>query len=199
MSDVTILLHRFSAGDERALHALLPLVYEPLRALARRRMLAERASHTLDPTGLVHEAFEKLVGQGRAQLTNKAHFLRVASMAMRRILMNHARTKQTDKRGGQAMRVSLVDDVHATPTSSSRLFELDDAIEVLGRRNARQAEVVVCRVYGGMSHDEIATGLGVSEPTVRRDWRLAKAWLAKTLEPRNEGPPASDGPSFRSD
>jgi RNA polymerase sigma factor (TIGR02999 family) len=149
--------------------------------MARRRMAAERASHTLSPTALLHEAYLNLVDQSDADWQSRAHFFAVASQAMRRILIDHARRKKAKKRGGAHFDVTLSDELPAAGTVGDEMLELDLALSRLAEIESRQAQVVEMRFFGGLKHEEIAAVLGLSIPTVRRDWRLARAWLSREL------------------
>jgi RNA polymerase sigma factor (TIGR02999 family) len=185
--DITQLLHRASHGDSAAFGDLLPLVYDQLKEIAAGRLRWERDSHTLNATALVHEAYLKLVDQSRVQWQSRAHFYAVASQAMRRILIDYAKARHRGKRGGKHDPVSLdaVGDVVAAPRDDERLLEileLDTALNDLKNENARAAEIVEYRFFGGLTNDEIAEVLGVSEVTVRRSWQLAKLWLRRALD-----------------
>ena len=180
--DITRLLGEMGAGNEDALGALLPLVYDEMRRLARHHLRRERAGHTLTTTALVHEAYLKMVGQ-EAPWENRAHFFGVASMAMRRILVNYARDRARLKRGGGAVRITLDD---APPLMSedraAEILALDDALGRLAAINARAGRVVECRYFAGLTIEETAEALGTSPMTVKRDWRLAKTWLRRELQ-----------------
>jgi RNA polymerase sigma factor (TIGR02999 family) len=181
-SDVTDLLARIAEGDGEARASLLERMYEHLRRIARSQMARERAGHTLSATALVHEAFLDLVREDGASFNDRAHFLAASSLAMRRILVDHARKRSADKRGGGVQRITLDDD---QPGGESLAMEdviaLDDALTRLGELDERQASVVVYRAFGAMTDAEIAQILSVSVPTVRRDYRLATAWLRREL------------------
>lgn len=165
---------------------LLPLVYDQLRSLARQRMAQERTGHTLQATALVHEAFARLTGPGAAgpQFANVAHFYHAAAEAMRRILIEHARARGADKRGGAARRVSFttVLDLAAAP-DPAEILAFDEAILVLERETPEAARVVRLRFYAGLSVDETAAALSVSPRTVNREWQYARAWLFRVLGP----------------
>ena len=180
--EITQLLAALSTGEDDVMERLFPLVYEELRDLARRQMRGERGNHTLGATALVHEAYLKLVGQDAVDWQNRAHFLSVAAMAMRRILINHARAKSAQKRGGGAIAVTF-DDHDGGFTSAEELLALDEALTGLAALSERQARVVEARVFGGLTEKEIAEIVGTSIPTVRRDWRAARAYLARALRP----------------
>jgi len=181
MGDVTRLLREFSAGERAALDELLPLVYDELRRIAQRHMRAERAGHTLEATALVHETFLKLVGQRDTNWQNRAQFFAIAAQAMRRILVSGARRRMTQKRGGGEPMVALGEADHAQPATAQEILEIDDALGRLAERHVRQAQVAELFVFAGLKHHEIAEILGVSVPTVRRDWRLGRAFLSVAL------------------
>lgn len=182
--EVTRLLHALSAGDASALEQLTPLLYGELRNLARRQMRGESASHTLQPTALVHEAFLRLLGQREAAWQNRQHFLSVAAQVMRRVLVDHARRRRAGKRGGGASGVAI--SVAAGAISGSAgdpldLIALDQALARLAELDSRQARIVELRYFGGLSVDETAHVLDLSPATVKRDWQFAKAWLVREL------------------
>ena len=178
MDDVTQLLRRWSAGDGAALDRVLPLVYDELRLLAARQLSGERRDHTLQVTGLVNEAYLRLSGQDRGW-TDRRHFLVIASMMMRRVLVDHARRQAAGKRpGGERLSIEEVDLVTDTDID---LLALDAALTRLGVIDARQAEIVQLRYFGGLDIDETARALDLSVSTVTRAWRTARAWLRREL------------------
>jgi RNA polymerase sigma-70 factor, ECF subfamily len=179
--DITQVLAQLRDGDQRAADKLLPLVYDEFRALARHYLGQERANHTLQPTALVHEAYLKLVDQTRVDWQGKSHFFAVAAQAMRRILVDHARSRQRDKRGGGRARVALDEAVALCPQKDEDVIALDEALERLTTLDPRQAKVVELRFFGGMNVEEVAQALGVSKRTVEGDWTFARAWLAHEL------------------
>lgn len=179
---VTSLLADLSSGDPSAYDALLPLVYGELRRIAGRMLAGERRGHTLSATALVHEAYLRLVKQDRATFFDRAHFLAVAALSMRRILVTHARARQVAKRGGGARPVSLPEAHPARALDVDELVAIEQVLERLEALSERQGKVVVYRFYGGLTDEEIAHVLQVSLPTVRRDWRAARAWLTRELE-----------------
>jgi len=181
-NEVTRLLERASRGDPRAIDDLLPLVYEQLRARARKEMAGERADHTLQPTALVHEAYLRLVGTQQISWDNRAHFYVAAAEAMRRILIEHARKKGRAKRGGGQRRIPLNVVDLAERGSVEEVVSLDDAIRRLEERDPRLADIVRLRFYTGLSEAETASALGVSARTVRREWSTARAWLLSKLK-----------------
>jgi len=178
---ITGLLVKLEAGDETALDQLLPLVYEELRRIAQRQLRRQRAGHTFDTTALVHEAYLKLVDQTCAAWADRAHFFGVAARAMRQILINHAHKHATLKRGGRWRRISFDESLLAIEEQADMLVALDEALTRLARLNERLSRVVEYRFFGGMTEEEAATALGVSERTVRRDWLKAKLWLYAEL------------------
>ena len=181
-NDITEMLAQFTDARDAA-DAMLPLIYDKLRAMAAAQLRRERADHTLDATALVHEAYFKLIDQRKATWENRAHFLALASQAMRRVLLNYARQHSAEKRGGGYSMVTLSEQGIPHDTRIEELIELDQALGRLAKLSERQARVVECRFFGGLKHEEIAQALGVSEASVRRDWRLARAWLNKELGP----------------
>jgi RNA polymerase sigma factor (TIGR02999 family) len=179
--EVTDLLAAWRGGDPAALDRLMPLLYDELRRIAAGLLRRESSGHTLQPTALVHEAYLRLVGQGRAELTGKAHFLSIAARMMRRILVDHARAKQRAKRGGGETRVELTDWVQSTTPRSVDLLALDAALDQLEGEDETKARVVELRYFGGLTVDETAAVLGSSPATVKRHWSFAQAWLVRAL------------------
>jgi RNA polymerase sigma factor (TIGR02999 family) len=180
--DVTQLLLEWSKGNGNALEELLPLVYRELQKIAHRYLAQERNSNTLQTTALVHEAFLKLVDQNRIQWQNRAHFFGIAAQAMRRILVDHARHRLTNKRGSGAEKVSFEEGlIDVSDEKASSLIELDAALERLCEIDEQKSKLVELRYFGGLSIEETAQVLGVSIATVNRQWRLAKAWLYKEI------------------
>lgn len=177
----TQVLSESFAGDESAQGKLLDLLYEDLRRLAVARMRQENAQHTLQPTALVHEAFLRLIEQNQVDFQGKQHFLALASMAMRRVLVDHARSRKRDKRGAGQRPDHLAVEPAASWDDPLRLLAMDEALEKLAAKNPRQARVVELRFFGGLSLEEAAASLGVSRDTVKLDWRFARAWLHKEL------------------
>ncbi len=176
--EVTQYLEALSAGDSGASERVLEMVYAELRSLADAHLRGERVGHTLQPTALVHEAWMRLVDQSRVQWEGKAHFLGVAALAMRRVLVDHARARGRDKRGGGAERVPLQSDLADAFHVDLDLLALDEGLRELQRHSERAARVVELRFFAGLSEDEAAHVLGVTRPTVTRDWRAARAWLS---------------------
>jgi len=165
-----------------AADSLFPLLYEELRRIAHRQLAIERAGHTLSTTALVHEAYVKLADQTRAHFASRAHFLAVAAQAMRRILVTHARKVRTEKRGGAWHRLDLDQVDIPVEERAEALVVLDGALDRLSALNPRLSQVVECRFFGGMTEEETASALGVTERTVRRDWVKAKGWLLSDLD-----------------
>lgn len=176
-ADVTLLLVEASRGDRGAVDALLPHVYKELRRLAGGYMKREREGHTLDATGLVHEAYMRLVDQSRVEWQNRSHFFGIAATAMRRILVDHARARQADKRGGGIEHAEIVDDLVASDERGDELIAVDEALERLAVWDPVKSRVVELRFFGGLSIEECAEVMEVSVATVNRHWRMAKAWL----------------------
>jgi RNA polymerase sigma-70 factor (ECF subfamily) len=175
--EVTGLLIDWSDGRREARERLLPIVYEELRRLARRQMRQERTGHTLQATALVHEAYLKLVDQRRVSWRNRAHFFGVAAKMMRRILVDHARGRATEKRGGGWEKLSLDEAPLVAVDPAVDLVGLDGALDRLGVLDEQQAKVVELRYFGGLTIDETAEVLHISPATVSREWTVAKAWL----------------------
>jgi RNA polymerase sigma-70 factor, ECF subfamily len=178
---VTQLLVAWSEGDHRALEELVPLVHAELRRIARNYMRKERKDHTLETTALVNEAYLRLVDQKHVQWQNRAHFLAIASELMRRILVDYARRRQYQKRGGGLIQVTLSDATEVANQLSPDLVALDEALVSLAEIDPRRSRVVELRFFGGLSIEETAEVLKVSTTTVERDWTIAKAWLYKTV------------------
>lgn len=185
---ITGLLLAVEQGDRGALDALFPLVYDELRRLARRQRRAWHGDSTLNTTALVHEAYLKVADQARLPAESRAHFFAVAAKAMRHILCNYARDRSRTKRGGGAVHLRLEpghDLAAALPLSDDQtdtLATLDESLQALERIAARQARVVECRFFGGMSIEDTAAALGISPRTVKRDWTFARAWLRREMQ-----------------
>lgn len=177
MSDATVLLAAVQRGDSRAADQLLSLVYEELRRLASYKMAQEAPGQTLQPTALVHEAWLKLIGTGDRKFENRAHFFAVAAEAMRRILIDRARRRQTQRHGGNYERVELQEAGVAAPAEEDQLLAVDEALELLSREHPVQAQVVKLRYFGGMTNEEVAQALELSVSTVKNYWIFARAWL----------------------
>jgi RNA polymerase sigma factor (TIGR02999 family) len=180
--DVTELLRAWGQGDAQALGQLLPVVETELRRIARAYMARERRDHTLQTTALMNEAYMRLAGASQLGWQSRAHFFGIAARLMRRVLVDYARARGYQKRGGGAQRVVLDDAVAVTPAMDFNLLALDRALEKLTAVDPRKARVIDLRFFGGLSIDEVAEVLQVSADTVKRDWRLAKLWLLRELE-----------------
>ena len=178
---ITQLLAEWSDGNQSALDELYPLVYEELHRLARRYMSRERKGHTLQTTALINEAYVRLVDQRNVRWANRSHFFAISAQIMRRILIDHARRQAYAKRGGGAKQVSLEEAAIVAPDQASELVRLDEALQTLAKLDERRCHVVELRYFGGLSNEEIAGVLKVSENTVTRDWNLARAWLYQQL------------------
>jgi RNA polymerase sigma factor (TIGR02999 family) len=183
-AQVTELLHAWGAGDETALHQLVPLVESELRRLAGAYMARERPGHTLQPTALVNEAFLRLVDAQGVRWHGRAHFFGIAARLMRRVLVDHARARGFQKRGGGAQAVPLETTILVSRAPDIDLLDLDRALDALAEVDERKARVVEMRFFGGMTVEETAGAMAVSIDTVKRDWRLAKLWLLKALTER---------------
>lgn len=178
--NVTRLLLAWSNGDERALEELLPLVYEELRKLAQAYLRRERTGHTLQTSALVNEAYLKLIDQ-RVTWNNRTHFFGIASQAMRRILVDHARSHRSDKRGGDQPPLALDEALDELQERDADLVALDDALNSLAAIDPRQSRIVEMRYFGGLTIDETAEALGISTATIEREWNLARTWLWREL------------------
>jgi RNA polymerase sigma factor (TIGR02999 family) len=178
MNEVTRILDALQQGDAQAAAQLLPLVYDELRRLAAQRLTHEKPGQTLEATALVHEAYLRLVGKGDApHWDGRGHFFAAAAEAMRRILVERARHKQTQKAGGGHRRVDLADVEPAAPESDEELLALDEALEKLAARDPRKAELVKLRFFAGLTNEQAARALGISASTADNDWAYARAWL----------------------
>lgn len=179
--NVTQLLKDYKAGKKDALDELFPMVYGELRKLAASRMRSERGDHTLQPTALVHEAYLRLVEQHSTDWQNRAHFFGLAAEMMRRILVNHAVKNNAEKRFGNQTRLALDEIVDFTNEADINLISLDEALNELAEFDPKQAKIVELKFFGGLTNEEIAEVTGVSDSTVKREWRIAKAWLHEHL------------------
>lgn len=178
--DVTRVLNNWRAGDEDAAADLMPLVYDELRRLARNYLRRERGDHTLQATALVHEAYLRLI-DGDVSWQNRAHFYGIAAKLMRRILVDHARTRNAEKRGGLVEKIALDEARDLPPAAAQDIVALDEALQDFTKSYPRKAEVVELKFFGGLEAKEIAEVLQVSEKTVLRDWQFAKLWLCREL------------------
>ena len=179
--DVTGLLHAWKAGDAAALEELMSVLYEELRRTARHYMQMEHGGHTLQTTALVNEAYLRLAGVNQVEYRDRVHFFALAAQMMRRVLVDHARSREYLKRGAGARAIALDASLIASPDRSAEVVALDDALNGLAKRDARKARVVELRFFGGLTVEETATALQVSPQTVLRDWSLAKAWLTREM------------------
>jgi len=179
--DVTALLRRWSGGDGTAADELTPLVYAELRRLAHQYLRRERAGHSLRSTDLVHEAYLRLIDQKEARWQDRAHFFAVSSRIMRRILVDYARSRLREKRGGGATMLVLNEAIDLPERRSFELIALDDALESLAKLDPQQSRVVELRFFAGLSVEETAAALGISRATVNRDWVTARAWLIREI------------------
>jgi RNA polymerase sigma factor (TIGR02999 family) len=191
-ADVTRLLVKWTDGDASALEELMPLVYSELRKLAGRYLRRERSNHTLQSTALVHEAYLRLVDQKQVRWQNRAHFFAVAAQMIRRILVDHARATQAEKRGGGVCKLAL-DEALAVPEARDlNLVALDDALTGLAAIDLQQSKIVELRFFAGLSIEDTAEVLGISPATVKRDWTMAKAWLYRDLNSRGQAGSTAD-------
>lgn len=172
-----------AAGDASALANVFPLVYEELRRLAQRQLQREPEGHTLSPTALVHEAYMRLIDQRRVQWSGRGHFMAIASTAMRRILIDRARSHRSWKGGGKFARIPIESVEVASEERAEMLVALDEALDRLTRLDPRQARVVECRFFGGLTEEETAEALGIGLRTAKRDWAKARSWLYREIYP----------------
>jgi len=186
--EVTGLLRAWRGGDQAALEALLPLVHDELRRIARRCLHGERANHSVQATELVNEAYLRLVDVKHVDWQSRTHFLAMSARLMRRVLVDFARMRAADKRGGDAVRVTLDDATIGGSGPEADVVRLDDALEALAALDDRKSRVVELRFFGGLTVDETATALEVSSKTVLRDWEFARAWLQRELGTRGRQP-----------
>jgi RNA polymerase sigma-70 factor (ECF subfamily) len=181
-NEVTQLLAQIRLGDERAVAQLVPLVYKELRKIAAAMMRRERSDHTLQPTAVVHEAFIRLMDGEQARFENRAHFFAIAARSMRRVLVDHARRRLADKRGGDLQQVELEEDIALTPHQSAEVLSLDEALDRLERMDARQAQIVEMHYFAGNPVAEIAHVFQISERTVKRELQTARLFLKRQLQ-----------------
>jgi RNA polymerase sigma factor (TIGR02999 family) len=184
--EVTRLLIAWGKGDQAALDELLPLVYQELHRMAQRRLGRERDGHTLQTTALVHEAYLRLIDQKEANWQNRAHFFAVAAQMMRRILVDHARARQYQKRGGGAQQITFDEALEVSDERAAEVVALDEALTALAEFDQRKSQMVELRFFGGLSIEETAEVLQVSPGTVMRDWTLAKTWLQREINKRGQ-------------
>ena len=180
-SEVTRLLMSTAGGDATAFDRLFPLVYQELRRIAHNRLRRERADHTLNTTALVHEAYLKLVGLNEIRYASRAHFFAIAAQAMRNILVSYAMRRNAQRRGGGKQPIPFEDEMYVTDQEVDDILALDEALKRLKTLSERQHNVVECRFFAGMTVEETAAVLSVSEATVKRDWSLSRAWLNREL------------------
>lgn len=180
-SQVTFLLSRWRAGDREALDALVPLVYEELRRLARHYLQQERRDHTLQSTALVHEAYVRLLGQSPPEWKSRAHFFGIAAKLMRQILVDHARSHRAAKRGGNALKLTLTEGLAGRKGKDLDVVALDDALNNLAELSPQQSHIVELRFFSGLTIEDTSEVLGVSPATVKRSWTAARAWLFREM------------------
>lgn len=178
---ITLLLADWNNGDTNARDELLPLVYDELRQMARRSLRREAPNHSFQTTDLIHEAYLKLAKHEGQSWQNRSHFFGVAAKAMRHILVDYARSKQSEKRGGGRQRVPLADGIALGPDRSLELVALDDALKTLESLDPRKSQVVELKFFGGLTNEQMAEVLKISTETVKRDWRFARNWLLREL------------------
>lgn len=177
-SDITQLLIQMTDGNTEAVNQILPMIYSELRKLASSYLRRERSNHTLQPTALVNEAYLKLIDQKKVKWQNRAHFFGIAAQVMRRILLDHARKHTAEKRGGAAEVLPIEEEILVvSQEKSAELIALDEALENLAKMDEQKAKIVELRYFGGLSIEETAEVMGVSVPTINRQWKMAKAWL----------------------
>jgi RNA polymerase sigma-70 factor (ECF subfamily) len=179
--DITILLRQSASGNRESERILLEVVYARLKEIAGRSLAFERRDHTLQPTALVHEAFLRLLGNGAVEWQDRLHFFAVAARTMRRILVDHARKRLSEKGGGKVVRMEFKEQLHYGTESDPMVVRLHDALNELTQRDHRQGQIVELRYFSGLTEEEIALLLGISSRTVKRDWITAKAWLNAEL------------------
>ena len=185
-AQITQLLRAWGNGDREALNRLTPVVYEELRRMAQGYVRREGPQNSLQATALVHEAYLKLVDARIAQWQDRTHFFAISARLMRRILVDAARTRIAGKRGGGTVRVEINESLDGAPLDSDQMVRLDDALDALAKFDARKAEVVELRFFSGLSVEETAAALKISEQSVLRDWKLARAWLAREMQGSTE-------------
>jgi len=186
-NSITVLVHAYANGDKVALDRLLPLVYAQLRRIAQKHLRDERPGHTLQPTALVHEMYAKLAVQSPPELRDRIHFLSVAAHVMRQILIDHARTKYAQKRGARQQKLSLDEAQDACVEKPAVMVRIDDALNELANRDPRKARLIEMRFFGGLTAEESATVLELPVHVVRRDLRVALAWLQRALNQLPKG------------
>jgi RNA polymerase sigma factor (TIGR02999 family) len=180
--NITALLKEWGNGSQAALDKLMPLVYEELRKKAEKFLRSESKDHSLQTTGLVHEAYLRLIDQREVKCENRSDFFKLAAMLMRRILVNHANAKKTTKRGGNIPKISFNEAVRIPSGDHLEILALDDAIKSLAEKDARKSQIIELRFFGGLSMEETAEALGISVTTANREWRLARTWLYREIK-----------------
>ena len=180
--EISLILKDWSGGKRESANLLLSLVYDELRRIARKHLSKERSDHTLQPTALVHEAYLKLIDISDVDWQDRAHFFAFASQTMRRILVDYARARNTDKRGGVAQRIALEDTVSLSNERNLDLLALDEAMQQLAEFDEQQSKIVELRFFGGLTIKETAHILSISPATVKREWTMAKAWLFRKMK-----------------
>lgn len=181
-ADVTQMLFQITDGNKEVVNSLFPVVYEELQKMAQNQLNHERKGHTINATSLVHEAYFKLIDQKRVTWQNRAHFFGIASQAMRRILINYANSRSAQKRGSGMPNVTLAENLGESFLKPDELIDLDEALKKLEKINERQSRIIEYWFFVGLTHEEIAEVLKKSLPTIRRDWRLARAWLTREMK-----------------
>ena len=194
-TSITVLVHQYANGDKSAFDRLFPLVYSQLRRIAQAHLRDERPGHTLQPTALVHEMYARLAGESAPDLRDRVHFLSVAAHVMRQILIDHARTKYAQKRGGRQEKLSLEQAREACIEKPAVMIRIDDALNQLARVDARKAQLVEMRFFGGLTAEESAAVLDLPVTTVRQQLRVAQAWLQRELNQDPERSSAAAGGS----
>jgi RNA polymerase sigma-70 factor (ECF subfamily) len=179
--DVSSVLAEIAAGEDDATERLMPLVYDQMRQIAQRLLRHESPGHTLQPTALVNEAFLRLAGKNNIDWQGKTHFFAIGAKVMRRVLVDHARGKRAQKRGGEQCRIPLSDELCVSNRNDEDVLAIEEALEKLEDLDARQAKVVELRFYGGLTVEEVAEALGVSKRTIESDWTMVRAWLRREL------------------
>ena len=184
---ISVLVHRYANGDKDSLDRLLPLVYAQLRRIAKKHLRDENSGHTLQPTALVHEVYVRLAGHNPPNLRDRVHFLSLAAQVMRQVLIDHARVKFAQKRGGRQEKLSLDEAQEACIDDSAIMVRVDDALNELERQDARKARLIEMRFFGGLTAEESAAVLDLPVNVVRRDLRVAQAWLQRELSNASNG------------
>ncbi len=184
--NITVVLQAISKGDHQATNRLMPMVYEQLRELAGNFMKQQAASHTLHPTALVNEAYVKLCGKDDVDWRSRSHFFAAGAQAMRRILVDHARSKKRNKRGGEFTRVEFNEGLLETEQNNEDILALNDALEKLSLLDDRQAKIVELRFFGGLTTQEVAEALNLSKRTIELEWNMTRAWLRRELSGRSD-------------